>query len=132
MQGYFFLYVSPQQILRPPLKTSVTDFTWRQRLNEYGSTYFNKCHISFGFATLFQKRRLAQNLEKYTFLCGILPKTSFNHNAGCWRTPFSCMRWPDASSQNWIISQQSSKTLKTYVGGIFTMEQQSRVNTEKS
>lgn len=28
---------------------------------------FNKRHISFGFTTLSPKRRLAQNLRKYTF-----------------------------------------------------------------
>ena len=64
--GYFCLNVAPQRIPRPPLKTSATDFTWRQRLNEYGSTYFNKCHISFGFATLPPKRRLAQRPRKNT------------------------------------------------------------------
>lgn len=37
-QGYFCLYVSPQQC---PLKTSATDFTWRQRFNEHGSMHFN-------------------------------------------------------------------------------------------
>lgn len=30
---------------------------------------FNKRHISFGFTTLSPKRRLAQNLKKYTFFC---------------------------------------------------------------
>lgn len=40
-RGCLCCYSSLQQIPRPPLKTSATDFTWRQTLNEYGSMHFN-------------------------------------------------------------------------------------------
>ena len=75
-QGYFFLCVS-WQIPGPPLKTSATNFTWRQSLNEYGSVYFNKCHISLSFTALLSERRLAETLEKiHIFWHEILPQIS--------------------------------------------------------
>ena len=114
-QGYFCLNVSPRRIPRPPLKTSATDFTWRQRLNEYGSMHFNKCHISFGFATLLPKRRLAQNLEKYTFFwCGILPKIALNHSTACWHTHtiqlYEVANCVIRELDNIIVEQQDSQS----------------------
>lgn len=115
--GYFCLNVAPQRIPRPPLKTSATDFTWRQRLNEYGSMHFNKCHISFGFATLLPKRRLAQNLKKkkkkYTFLCGILPKFALNHNTACWHNTIQVHEVANCvitELDNIIVEQQDPHT----------------------
>lgn len=55
-KAYFSMNLLLRGACGTSLKTSATDLTWRQSLNECGSTIFNGCHISFGVATLFPKK----------------------------------------------------------------------------
>jgi len=82
-----FLFTCGSSVDPHALKTSATNLTWRQSLNENGCMHLNKCHISFGFATSFTKILLAQNLEEYTFLCGTLLKIALSPRTACWHTP---------------------------------------------
>lgn len=58
-KAYFSMNLLLRRACGTSLKTSATDLTWRQSLNECGPAIFNKCHISFGVATLFPKKTSA-------------------------------------------------------------------------
>lgn len=58
-KAYFSMNLLLRGACGTSLKTSATDLTWRQSLNECGSAIFNECHISFGVATLFPKKTSA-------------------------------------------------------------------------
>lgn len=106
-------YFCPQRNPRPPLKTSDTHFTWRQRLNEHGSTHVNKCHISFAFATVLppsQKRRLALDLEKYTFLLPKLASVTTRPMLAHTRQPYEAVDCVITQLDNIIVEQRDHRS----------------------
>lgn len=79
----------------------------------------NKCHISFAFATLPPK--------------AVWLRTTKDTHIFVWHTSQNCPQsqhsllahtttnQPTASSESWIISQQSNKTLSAHIDGIFVI-----------
>ena len=104
-QGYFCLCVAPRSIPRPALKTSATDFTWRQRLNEHGSMNVNTRHISFGSATSCKQTLTLKILT--LLLLGFASKFSlYLHAWVCWYTARSqTTSWVHEWKTWWLRSQ---------------------------